>query len=193
MDISQYLQRLKEDTNMSWSDLAKKAGIPVSTVRDIVNGVTKYPAYDAVARIVSALGGSLDKAYEMPPKIQEQIAVIREAEEIGPEEFKATISTMRNVRIEMLQHQRESYERELATRQQENERLHQENRDLRKTLKIILIAAFAIMFSIIGMLIYDLTHLDRGWIQSFYGIETATYQPGHILQSAMDFLRGLFA
>lgn len=190
MKISEYISKLREDRGYSWSELSAKSGVPISTIRSIANGDVESPGLTTLTGILSALGGSLDECCETSPRVQEEMEAIREAEEVGPEELKITIGTMRNIRIEMLQNQRESYERELSSLRRENERIHKECHDARRTLKVVIIIAFAIALSVIGMLIYDLTHLDRGWVQAFYGIESSKYVARPFLQSVLDFLRG---
>lgn len=192
MRISEYIMQLKEERGYSWSALSEKSGVPISTIRSIANGDVESPNLVPLMGILSALGGSLDEACEMPQKIQQDMETIQETEESGTEELRITIETMRRMRVEMLQHQRESYERELSSLRGENTRLQKEIGSTRLTLRIVLVIAFTIAIAVIGMLAYDITHLDRGWVQAFYGIESSGRSFESILQTVMDYIRGVF-
>ena len=56
------------------------------------------------------------------------------------------------------------YERGLEYRERKIEGLEQKIRKLERTRTIIAVFAFIVMAAVIGMLIYDMMHLDRGWI-----------------------------
>ena len=93
---------------------------------------------------------------------------------------------MRELRREMLAHQRESYERELASLRKTNEHLVGEKKILQRTLYVVLSVMIALMFTTILFLIYDLTHMDRGWIQSFYGTKSSNYDISSVLQGFIE-------
>lgn len=56
------------------------------------------------------------------------------------------------------------YERGLEYRERKIEDLEQKIRKLERTRTIIAVFAFIVMAAVIGMLVYDMMHLDRGWI-----------------------------
>ena len=59
--IKQHLATLKKQGNFSWSELAEKSGLPDPTIRKIFSGETADPRFETVARLVIAMGGSLDE------------------------------------------------------------------------------------------------------------------------------------
>lgn len=58
--VKDYLVSLKNKGNFSWSDLSSLSGIPDATIRKIFSGETADPRFETVAKLVTAMGGSLD-------------------------------------------------------------------------------------------------------------------------------------
>ncbi len=56
--LIQKMQNLKDESQMSYQDIADKSGVPVSTVRRIFSGQTPDPGYTTVLSIIEAMGGS---------------------------------------------------------------------------------------------------------------------------------------
>lgn len=54
------MQELKDETKMTYQDIADKSGVPVSTVKRIFSGQTPDPGYTTVLSIISAMGGTDD-------------------------------------------------------------------------------------------------------------------------------------
>ena len=59
--IKEYLTYLKTNGGFSWQDISKASGLPEVTIRKIFSGETADPRFETVVRLVSAMGGSLDK------------------------------------------------------------------------------------------------------------------------------------
>ena len=59
--VKDYLNTLKAKGNFSWSDLSNLSGIPDATIRKIFSGETADPRFETVAKLVTAMGGSLDE------------------------------------------------------------------------------------------------------------------------------------
>ena len=59
--IKEYLKYLKTNGNYSWHDISSASGLPEVTIRKIFSGETADPRFETVVRLVSAMGGSLDK------------------------------------------------------------------------------------------------------------------------------------
>ncbi len=62
--VKKYLIDLKNKGNFSWSDLSEMSGIPDATIRKIFSGETADPRFDTVAKLVVAMGGSMDEIIE---------------------------------------------------------------------------------------------------------------------------------
>lgn len=179
--VSEYLESLKTEGNWNFFDLSKKTGLSESTIRRIFKDPDNNPTMDSLVKLVIAMGGSIDKmvgiAGEQGDVLQNDPAI------------HATLGEMRDMQQEMLNHQRQSYEREIASLRAENERLRQEKKYLRRSLYTVVAVMIALMFATILFLIYDLTHLDRGWIQAFYGTESSRHEIGSVLQNIAEFFR----
>lgn len=52
------MQELKDETKMTYQDIADKSGVPLSTVKRIFSGQTPDPGYTSVLAIMEAMGGS---------------------------------------------------------------------------------------------------------------------------------------
>ena len=59
--VKDYLNALKSKGNFSWSDLSNMSVLPDATIRKIFSGETADPRLDTVAKLVNAMGGSLDE------------------------------------------------------------------------------------------------------------------------------------
>lgn len=54
------MQALKDETKMTYQDIADKSGVPLSTVKRIFSGRTPDPGVTTVIAIVEAMGGTAD-------------------------------------------------------------------------------------------------------------------------------------
>lgn len=180
MKISTYIMQLKDATGYSWNQISERSKVPVSTIRSIANGSVEQPSYQTLQSIVEAIGGSMDDLYAAPRSVRSEMLEVRKAEAEGTDELKLTIRTMRDIREQMLAAQKESYERQLQHMKEAHERetksLRDSNRMLRITAVLAISALLIIMVTIIGILIYDLTHLDRGWVQAFFDHAAGTWK-----------------
>ena len=59
--VKEYLKQLKTAKGLSWQDISSASGLPEATIRKIFSGETADPRFETVVRLVSAMGGSLDK------------------------------------------------------------------------------------------------------------------------------------
>lgn len=60
---SELLKQWKDESNLTYENLASAADVPVPTVQRIIDGKTSNPTFANVAAIVIALGHSLDEYY----------------------------------------------------------------------------------------------------------------------------------
>ena len=54
---------LKNKKNLKFTQLSNLSGIPEATIRKIFSGDTPDPRFETVAKLIVAMGGSLDDAY----------------------------------------------------------------------------------------------------------------------------------
>lgn len=57
------LKRWKEESKLTYDDIASITDIPVSTAQRIIEGRTQSPSFENIAPIVVALGHTLDEYY----------------------------------------------------------------------------------------------------------------------------------
>ena len=191
----EYARELRAKTGLSWGDLEEATGYPESTIRDHVTGRIKKPNEQLLIAVIGAMGGDAARVRGIPQELREDLAEIRRAQAEN-DELRLTIETMRRIRGEMLEHQRETYEARIAHIEESHEK---EIARLEKTATLRLRLCLAlggvllvIMLAIIGILIYDLTHLDRGWFQMFSDIGTRG-TANAALRSVADFFSGIFS
>lgn len=60
---SELLKQWKDESNLTYENLASAADVPVPTVQRIIDGKTSNPTFANVAAIVVALGHTLDEYY----------------------------------------------------------------------------------------------------------------------------------
>lgn len=58
--LLQKMQEMKDETKMTYQDIANKSSVPLSTVKRIFSGQTPDPGYTSVISIIEAMGGSDD-------------------------------------------------------------------------------------------------------------------------------------
>ena len=173
MKTANYIMQLKEAGGYSWKTISTMSGVPESTIRSIASGSVEQPSLQTVYDIISSMGGSMDELYATPKAIREEMMEVRQIEAEATEDLKLTIRTMREIREEMIRSQRVSYERQLLKMEESHNReiagLTISNKVLRTALVCTVLFTMLLLVTIIGILIYDLTHLDRGWVQAFFG------------------------
>ena len=120
--------------DMTAQQIADKSGVPVATVNRVLQGLTENPGFDTVCKLVKAMGGSLNDLDEIPMS------------EAAPESLA------------------QLYERGLEYRERKIEDLEQKIRKLERIKAIIVVSILIAMVVAMGLLVYDIMHLDRGWI-----------------------------
>ena len=90
--VKEYLTSLKNKGNFSWSELSEISGLPDATIRKIFSGETADPRFETVAKLVIAMGGSLDeivgKKKEDPISEINAISTLKEIYETRIDEIK---------------------------------------------------------------------------------------------------------
>lgn len=140
--IKEYLKYLKTNGNYSWHDISKVSGLPETTIRKILSGETADPRFETVVRLVSAMGGSLDKinAIEKIEKVEIPEAEQQKALVALKEVYEARIG-------------------ELKSGFEEHIRL------LKNDRKILLVLSVVLGIVLIGALLLDLFIGSTGWLR----------------------------
>ena len=98
--VRDYLNALKNKGNFTYAELSNLSSIPEATIRKIFTGETPDPRFDTVAKLVTAMGGTLDDAFSTKKEKVIEANVVTE--------FKAVYES----RIESLHEQLEFVKRD---------------------------------------------------------------------------------
>ena len=166
MVTPEYLQQLRIDSCMSWSELSKATGHPVSTIRDHVSGKVAKPNPAILVSIVGAMGGDPTRVADISAEMREDLAEIRKAAD-EDRKVKSTVDTMRRVRGEMLENQKEYYEDKIESLKESHARevaILERTSNMRLKLCYLLASVlFVVMLAVIGILVFDISCHDKGW------------------------------
>ena len=96
--VKNYLNALKNKGKFTYEDISNLSGIPIATIRKIFSGETPDPRFDTVAKLVSAMGGSMDEVLEN--KVEKDIEmnallVLKETYEERIKDIKEHIHSLR--------------------------------------------------------------------------------------------------
>lgn len=140
--IKEYLKYLKTNGNFSWHDISAASGLPEATIRKIFSGETADPRFETVVRLVSAMGGSLDK-----------INAIEKVENVEITE---------DSQIKALKALKEVYEERIKDIKQSS---LEHIQSLKRDKKILVIAICILSVLLIGALLFDLFAGSIGWFR----------------------------
>lgn len=137
------IARCKEAAGLTNQQLADASGVPKATVDRILSGRTENPTIQTILDLANAVGYEFSALPETP------------AVSIPAESGSAALVALYEKRIE-------GYERLIARDERNHNRLLAEKN---RWLKFSLILNIILVTAIIGVLIYDITHLDVGWVR----------------------------
>lgn len=158
-DIIEKLIEKKKELGVTNGWIAENSGVPEQTVAKVMNGTTKNPGTATLNPIATALGVSIDTGEDIkPPDI--------------PRDDKY---------IDMLI---ASYQKQLTSKD-ENYRAQLKHRD--KWIAILAIALAVVVLLEFGILIYDITNLDRGWVRSMWASGNIKNAIGEAIETAKDY------
>lgn len=140
--IKEYLKWLKTNGEFSWHDLSSASGLPETTIRKIFSGETADPRFETVVRLVSAMGGSLDKVHDI-----EKVDKIEKTED---SQMKALIA-VKEVYEERIKDIKESSTEHLKS--------------LKKDKQILIVTVCILSLFLIGALLLDLLVGTIGWVR----------------------------
>lgn len=140
--IKEYLKSLKSKANLSWNDISKASGLPEVTIRKIFSGETEDPRFETMARLVNALGGSLDKINAI-----DQIEKTDDNDDLGVKAFAA----MKEIYEERIKDIKSSSAEHIQS--------------LKRDKKILIISVCILSVCLIGVLVLDLLIGTIGWVR----------------------------
>lgn len=140
--IKEYLKYLKTNKNLSWHDISQASGLPEVTIRKIFSGETADPRFETVVRLVSAMGGSLDKINAI-----EKIENVEISEE---SQIKALVAL------------KEVYESRISDLKESS---GEHIKSLKRANKILTIAVVVLVTLLVGALLLDILVGSIGWVR----------------------------
>lgn len=140
--IKDYLKFLKVNGGFSWNDISSASGLPEVTIRKIFSGETADPRFETVVRLVSAMGGSLDKINAI-----EKVENVEISEE---SQIKALIA-VKEVYESRIKDLKESYAERIDS--------------LKREKKILTILALTLIVFLVGVLLLDVFVSSVGWLR----------------------------
>ena len=140
--IKEYLKYLKTNGDFSWHDISVASGLPEATIRKIFSGETADPRFETVVRLVSAMGGSLEK-----------INAIEKVENVEITE---------DSQIKALKALKEVYEERIKDIKQSS---LEHIQSLKRDKKILIVAVCVLSVLFIGVLVFDLLVGSVGWFR----------------------------
>ena len=165
-DIIDGIRTKKDELGLTNQQLSDASGVPKPTVDRILGGRTDNPTLQNVLDLANAVGYEFHPRTAMPPA-------------------PVTASGGTEQIVAIYEDRIKSYERLLARDQRHNNMLLAEKNRwllLSLTVNIILVAL------ICGVLIFDITHPDIGWVRS----QLADFQQGNIFRQILSTLRTLW-
>ena len=140
--IKEYLKYLKANGNFSWHDISVASGLPEVTIRKIFSGETADPRFETVVRLVSAMGGSLDK--------------------INAIEKVQNVDISDDAQIKALNALKEVYEERIKDIKQSST---EQIQSLQRDKKILIIAVCILSTLLVSALMVDLLIGTAGWLR----------------------------
>lgn len=144
--VRDYLNALKLKGNFTYTELSNLSSIPEATIRKILSGETPDPRFDTVAKLVAAMGGTLDDAFSTKKEKDIEVNVVTELKsnyEMRIEDLRERLADMR----ERLDEHRER----VASAEREK--------------KVLAIAVAALVAIIVAILVFDIAVGSHGWVQ----------------------------
>lgn len=141
------MNELKDERKLTNQQISDGSGVPLGSVSGIFSGQTTRPAFQDVVDILGFFGVSVDDFLGLAPKPNpEPTAAVKHHHSISFANISDETKALARTAI------REVYESEAYKNTQEN-------------LRVWRLVAIAEMALIIGVLIFDITHPNMGYIQ----------------------------
>ena len=143
--ISSYLEALKTQKNLTNRQISEMSGVPTATVQRIMAG-TGESSFDSVAKIISAIGGSLDELAGISLPESEEVHILRRENEI-------------------LKEQAASYEKLAKAYESVYAEKEKATIYLKKIIRYLAIALAAMVIVFVGIVIFDILNGGVGYIR----------------------------
>ena len=145
--------------------LAEESGVPESSIQKYLSGKTAEPRFDKVVALCRALRISIDSTCDIDVNASvDEIAELRAALALA-EEKRKTAEAQRETAETRLQSQIHEYNNMVSAYEYRIDIAKDRTIWLRRGMIAIGAVTVLLMLTIIGILVYDITHPDIGWFQ----------------------------
>lgn len=151
MDYLKKIRELKKEKDLSNEDIAEIADVPETTVAKIMSGQTQDPRFESVAKIIIALGGSVDQILGIAPE--------------NPEPLPTRVDSVVSNYIDILKAKDDliaEKEKRIEVQDKRINSLDNAVQNLRKEKSRILFFFAGFMFLIIAFFIYLIIDISNG-------------------------------
>lgn len=157
-NLGTYLKEKRLACGKTITQVENESGVPDTTYKRIANG-SNNPQFSTAVALIKAVDGSVDELVGIAPKADANSLVAIENEGLRKQLdlMKAENDSLRHdngAKSEQIA----SYDRLLAEKEKAKEWL-------KKIIKILSIICGLFVLVFVGLYIYDITHLDRGFFQ----------------------------
>ena len=134
--IIEKLKTLKNQSNITTSELSNLSGIPEATIRRIFSGETPDPRFDTVVKLVTAMGGSLDNLISTEKRNEIEINAIASLKE----SYETCITDIKDHYTFLI-------------------------KSLQKDNRLLSIIVVVLLLVLVGLAVLELSMPNHGWIQ----------------------------
>lgn len=169
MDIEQIIEGIiakKQELGLSAQQLADASGVPKSTVDRFLRRDTASPSLQTTLDLAAAVGYTFGESKPEPAQVSQEI----------------TDPMLRHV-IELYSQNERRHVEEMKEQQRHYMMLLAEKN---RWIKFLLILVIILVTFLCFVLIYDLTHSDRGWFQMYSDYYSGAVQD--VLQTVRNWL-----
>lgn len=158
-NIGAYINAKKEECRKTAAQLQAESGIPETTYKRIVGGGSD-PLFSNAIALVKAVGGSVDELVGIAPRVAGNDVMAAQNEGLLQQ-------------INLLKKENETLNKENGAKDNQIaafDRLLTEKEAaktwLKKVIKYLAVACVILTALIVGLYVYDITHVDRGFFQT---------------------------
>lgn len=168
--IGEYLQQAKAKTDITYDKIAATVGATSDNVRNLFCGKTAAQNFFFVCSLFKLFNLSIDKYIDNRRAADLPALSDSSPEVMTSDAFRSALQAQ----IESQQRMIEGYEREIEDWRTHYKELAAQAAKRERTYHIREVVQYVLIFLLAGafifLFIYDLLHLDRGWIQDYIAI-----------------------
>lgn len=144
--VRDYIIALMTKGGFSVAAIARMSGVAEATVRKVVNGETPDPRFETSARIITALGGSLDDAFSTKKEKAVEVNAVTELKSC----YEIRIESLHERFNDMVERLNEFRQRETRTN---------------RIIRMLAIAVAVLVLIIIALFAVDILIGTHGWVR----------------------------